>query len=394
MENSHVLRSVPAFLLLVAVVGCQPPVHADQIVSSIQAAHTAIEQAAALIAQLPSADLDGPPFIRFSAVLAADDQLQRISGQKPRSMAIEDMVLLTLMEVNQVCADDLGQMVAEMKDTNDKEAAVRRRVSEAREQLEKARREMAEEFGALESRGRIDASETIDVYLNWQELPLRALAAEEGAVKVTLSCPQARGVVKLVLQDLANSSVVGTATSGQAAAIGKVPNAAVVNFQATKAMALRVSGAISGGQRVPGRLILAYSKQPGKAAGVTDVQLRAIVQATSDRGAAYRQLHDTFEGFAAVQAQTADGVPAASLDTARELFLRMENEGSLLSDLKQLSAIQDDLKGKLEGMNEMSEMTLLRLRMVTDRQTKSSSTLSNIMERIIRTQEALVQNLK
>ena len=59
-----------------------------------------------------------------------------------------------------------------------------------------------------------------------------------------------------------------------------------------------------------------------------------------------------------------------------------------------LRSLQDDLKGKLDGMNEMSEMTSLRLQMTMDRRSKFISTLSNMMKKISTTQDTLVQNIK
>jgi hypothetical protein len=59
-----------------------------------------------------------------------------------------------------------------------------------------------------------------------------------------------------------------------------------------------------------------------------------------------------------------------------------------------LNSLLDDLKGKLDGMNEMSEMTSLRLQMTMDRRSKFIETLSNIMKKIGTTQETLVQNIK
>jgi hypothetical protein len=66
----------------------------------------------------------------------------------------------------------------------------------------------------------------------------------------------------------------------------------------------------------------------------------------------------------------------------------------VLDDVAQLLVVQDDLKGKLDGMNEMSEMTSMRLQMMMDRRLKFISTLSNIMKKISTTQDTLVQNLK
>jgi hypothetical protein len=67
------------------------------------------------------------------------------------------------------------------------------------------------------------------------------------------------------------------------------------------------------------------------------------------------------------------------------------NSGQTVSGLK---SMLDDIKGKLDGMNEMSEMTSLRLQMTMDRRSKFIQTLSNIMKKMSATQDALVQNIK
>ena len=67
------------------------------------------------------------------------------------------------------------------------------------------------------------------------------------------------------------------------------------------------------------------------------------------------------------------------------------NPGLTVSGLKSLL---DNIKGNLDGMNEMSEATSLRLQMTMDRRSKIIQTLSNIMKKIGTTQETLVQNIK
>jgi Spy/CpxP family protein refolding chaperone len=67
------------------------------------------------------------------------------------------------------------------------------------------------------------------------------------------------------------------------------------------------------------------------------------------------------------------------------------NPGLSVSGLK---ALQDDIKGNLDGLNELSEMTSMRLQMTMDRRAKFIQTLSNMMKKIATTQESLVQNLK
>ncbi len=59
-----------------------------------------------------------------------------------------------------------------------------------------------------------------------------------------------------------------------------------------------------------------------------------------------------------------------------------------------LKSLRDDLKSDLDGMNEMSEMTSLRLQMTMDRRSKFVETLSNILKKTSKTSETLVQNIK
>lgn len=54
----------------------------------------------------------------------------------------------------------------------------------------------------------------------------------------------------------------------------------------------------------------------------------------------------------------------------------------------------DDLQSDLDSMNELSEMTSLRLQMMMDRRSKFITTLSNIMKKIDTTSETIVQNMK
>ena len=65
-----------------------------------------------------------------------------------------------------------------------------------------------------------------------------------------------------------------------------------------------------------------------------------------------------------------------------------------LNDVAQLEAILEDLKGRLDSMSEMSEMTSIRLQMAMDRRSKMIQTLSNIMKKFDDTQSSLAQNLK
>jgi hypothetical protein len=76
------------------------------------------------------------------------------------------------------------------------------------------------------------------------------------------------------------------------------------------------------------------------------------------------------------------------------IFVPTNLSNGLLVTVAQLKSIQDDLKGQLDSMNEMSEMRSLRLQMAMDRRSKFIETLSNIMKKISATADTLVQNLK
>lgn len=67
------------------------------------------------------------------------------------------------------------------------------------------------------------------------------------------------------------------------------------------------------------------------------------------------------------------------------------SQNASLLDMKQ---VLDELKGKLHGLNEMSEMTSLRLQMIMDRRNKFISTLSNIMKKVGTSANSLIQNMK
>jgi hypothetical protein len=60
----------------------------------------------------------------------------------------------------------------------------------------------------------------------------------------------------------------------------------------------------------------------------------------------------------------------------------------------QLKSIQQNLQSQLDAMNEMSEMTSMRLQMGMDRRSKFVEALSNVMKKIDSTQETIVQNMK
>jgi Skp family chaperone for outer membrane proteins len=64
------------------------------------------------------------------------------------------------------------------------------------------------------------------------------------------------------------------------------------------------------------------------------------------------------------------------------------------TDFENLRAIQNSLKSQLDNMNEISEMSSMRLQMAMDRRSKFMETLSNLLKKIDDTESAIVQNMK
>ena len=75
-------------------------------------------------------------------------------------------------------------------------------------------------------------------------------------------------------------------------------------------------------------------------------------------------------------------------------FVQTDLYGAKIDSVEILESIRDDLKGQLDSLSELSEMTSLRLQMYQDRRSKFIQVLSNIMKKISTTQDTLLQNLK
>lgn len=91
----------------------------------------------------------------------------------------------------------------------------------------------------------------------------------------------------------------------------------------------------------------------------------------------------------------------AAKQKLRELIIKVGQEASHAATepqrpaaLRELDTLADDLKERLDSLNELSEMTSLRLQMMMDQRSKIISTLSNILKKISTTQDAVVRNLK
>jgi hypothetical protein len=82
-------------------------------------------------------------------------------------------------------------------------------------------------------------------------------------------------------------------------------------------------------------------------------------------------------------------------DTVNTVLVTPPNlPASLPVNYRDLWPVRLTLQGRLDSMNEMSEMTSMRLQMAMDRRSKFVETLSNMLKKIDKTQEAIIQNMK
>jgi hypothetical protein len=81
-------------------------------------------------------------------------------------------------------------------------------------------------------------------------------------------------------------------------------------------------------------------------------------------------------------------------DTVNTVLVTPPNlPSSLPVNYRDLWPVRLTLQGRLDSMNEMSEMTSMRLQMAMDRRSKFVETLSNMLKKIDKTQEAIIQNM-
>lgn len=68
--------------------------------------------------------------------------------------------------------------------------------------------------------------------------------------------------------------------------------------------------------------------------------------------------------------------------------------GNLSPAVVEFEQLFNNARDKLDNMNEMGEMESLRMQLAMDRYNKIMSTLSNMMKKISKTEEEIIQNLK
>jgi len=106
-----------------------------------------------------------------------------------------------------------------------------------------------------------------------------------------------------------------------------------------------------------------------------------------------RQKLDSFKQITNLKVNTVTTTPTTRVQTIQP-SPKVNTQANTQVSATEIKQVQDSLKSKLDSMNEMSEMTSLRLQMMMDRRSKFISTLSNIMKKISDTQSAIIQNMK
>lgn len=131
----------------------------------------------------------------------------------------------------------------------------------------------------------------------------------------------------------------------------------------------------------------------------------ATLQAMNQQRAGERELFDDLNSELANRAQP--GLPCTS-PVCRSLTSRVESINQVNTNLgrpsrlqaapdmsyQQVANLQLQLGQNLQSMNELSDMTSMRLQMTMDRRSKFIQALSNIEKKITNTSSAIVQNMK
>ena len=81
-------------------------------------------------------------------------------------------------------------------------------------------------------------------------------------------------------------------------------------------------------------------------------------------------------------------------DLVREMAVCYDLSDSDGVTIEDLRALVEVLRGQLDKMTAMTEMTFLRLQITMDRRSRFISMLSNMMKKISTTQDALIRNIK
>lgn len=127
-----------------------------------------------------------------------------------------------------------------------------------------------------------------------------------------------------------------------------------------------------------------------------DKDLQTIMAQTQAQTAAKQKLRDQMntvnKNVAANAASSAQSTPTAGPGALRPNASQAVHSGSSVT---QMQTTQNTSAGnQTDSMNEMSEMTSMRLQMAMDRRSKFVEALSNIMKKINDTQSTMTQNMK
>jgi len=98
-----------------------------------------------------------------------------------------------------------------------------------------------------------------------------------------------------------------------------------------------------------------------------------------------------------IVATPVNGEPAltSQMDAIEKQMASIQSRQQQLQiELEALAKQQAELKKKMDGMSEMSEMTAMRLQSYMERRQKAFETVSNIMKKMHDTQMSIIQNLK
>lgn len=111
------------------------------------------------------------------------------------------------------------------------------------------------------------------------------------------------------------------------------------------------------------------------------------------KNAMSKQMLDSFRLLTKPQVNTVSATQTTKLQTSPSIS-KVNKPANTLVSATEIKQVQDSLKSKMDSMNEMSEMTSMRLQQTMDRRSKFITALSNVMKKISETQDSIIQNMK
>jgi hypothetical protein len=106
-----------------------------------------------------------------------------------------------------------------------------------------------------------------------------------------------------------------------------------------------------------------------------------------------KQMLDSFRLLAKSNVTPIQKTQTTKLQTA-QTTTKVNTPINTKPSLTEVKTVQEEMRTKLDSMNELGQEQSTKMQLYMDRRTKANATLSNIMRKIAATQDSIIQNMK